>query len=869
MKEGRFMLTNRPQRLLITLSCLAGMVGVCSISAAAPPLRNRINQTVSQGDTVEIQNSVNPRVSRSKDLGPVSPDTRLQSMTLQFSMSADQEAALDQLLGDLQNPASPRYHQWMTPAQYAAQFGLSSADLDKVKSWLSSQGFTVTGVANGGQFISFTGTAAQVQTAFGTSIHQLTYDGQTRIANVTNAQIPSAIAAVVKGVTGLNNFRMKPHVRALRPEFTSSISGNHYLAPGDIYTMYGMSGVMQSGFNGTGVTIAVTGQVDVNQSDLLAFRTAAGLSTTNLPTTIHSAGGSLPVHKCFSSTTANCPIPDLSDLEESTLDLEWSSAMAPGATIVFVNGPDVMMNAMTYAIDQNIAQVVTTSYGACEAGWGTTELVQLGALFKQAAAQGQTVLAASGDEGSADCDAGPSATQGLTVDFPGSSPYVTAMGGTQLNDGTATGATQYWSNSEGPTTNGGSALGYIPEVVWNDASSGSFGGSGGGASEYFTKPAWQQGTGVPNDGSRDIPDVSLTASEAHDQFLYCVDDRTSTSTPLSCTSGFRASDTTVKTVGGTSVDSQIFGGMLALITQKVGGRIGNANPVLYAMGNNATYYTPGATIATNSNVVFNDIISGDNKQSCSAGTPDCSRLGGTMGYTAANGYDLATGWGTINLTNLANAWTKVAPLSSGSNGSAASNTALTVSPGTVTAGATVTFTATVTGSAGAPTGTVQFLVNGAVVGTGTLTNGVATFTYTTSCANLAGLTLPKLTPTGPAAQPARVHGTWYDAGSGIAIAGLLFLVVPRRRRLSSLYIALIAVAITAGLAGCSGGGTVANPTTSTTNTSTANGLLAITASYPGNTTYAGSIAAGITAAGFTNTNSSVTPISVSVTRGGC
>src|SRR5205085_637399 len=189
---------------------------------------------------------------------------------------------------------------------------------------------------------------------------------------------------------------------------------------------------------------------------------------------------------------------------------------------------------------------------------------------KQAAAQGQTVIAASGDEGSADCDAGPSATQGLTVDFPASSPYVTALGGTQFNDGTGTGATQFWSNSEGATTNGGSALGYIPEVVWSDISAGSFGAGGGGPSSYFTKPTWQQGTGVPNDGSRDIPDISMTASDAHDQFLYCMN----VATGVSCTSGFRAADTTVKVAGGTSVDSQIFGGMMALIEQKISGRMG-------------------------------------------------------------------------------------------------------------------------------------------------------------------------------------------------------------------------------------------------------------------------------------------------------
>jgi subtilase family serine protease len=866
-KEGRFMLSNRLPRLVFTFACLAATAGAGIASAA--PVRNRITQPISQAETTEIANSVNPKVKRSTDLGQVSPDTRLESLTLQFSMTAEQTAALDQLLSDLQNPASPQYHQWLTPAQYATQFGLSSADLATVKAWLNSQGFTINTVANGGQFISFSGTAAQAQTAFGTSIHNVSYDGETHYANVTNASIPVAIAAVVSGVAGLQNFRFKPRVHALRPAFTSSVSGNHYIAPGDAYTIYGSNALLNSGVNGTGVKIAVTGQVDINPADIAAFQTAAGLSTANVPTTVVANKDPGAARSCSSATSSNCPSPNQDDLAESSLDVEWSSAMAPGATILFVTGPDIMLDAMTQAVDQNLAPIITTSYGACEAGWGTTELSLLGSVFKQAAAQGQTVLAASADEGATDCDAGPSATQGLTVDFPASSPYVTGMGGTTFNDGTGTGATQYWSNTEGTTSNGGSALGYIPEAVWNDISAGGFGGSGGGASGYFTKPAWQTGKGVPNDGSRDVPDISLNASDTHDQFLYCVN----VAAGSSCTNGFRKSDTTLTVAGGTSFDSQIFGGMLALVEQKIGGRIGNANPMLYALGNNSTYYVPGTTILTNSNVVFNDVTSGDNKMPCTAGTPNCPNAGGSIGYSATNGYDLATGWGSVNLTNLANAWAKVAPLGNGTNGTNASTTALTVSPGTVAAGATVTFTGTVAGSAGAPTGAVQFLVNGAVVGTGTLANGVATYTYTTSCANLAALSMPKLLPQQPAARPKSGRGVWYGAGSGTVVTCLLFVMLPRRRRLSNLYVALIAVAITAGLAGCSGGGTVANPSTTTTTTtttpSTTNGHLVITASYSGSSTYAGSIASGLTTAGFTTTTSTVSPILVTVTPGGC
>ena len=138
----------------------------------------------------------------------------------------------------------------------------------------------------------------------------------------------------------------------------------------------------------------------------------------------------------------------------------------PAATVDFVVGVDVFYNSMTYAIDSKVAPIVMSSYGACEADWGTTDLNTFNTLFKQGNVQGQTILAAAADFGATDCDAGPSATEGLAVDFPASSPYVTGMGGTQPNEGSG----NYWSSTNGAT--GGSALSYIPEVAWNDASTG-------------------------------------------------------------------------------------------------------------------------------------------------------------------------------------------------------------------------------------------------------------------------------------------------------------------------------------------------------------------------------------------------------------
>jgi subtilase family serine protease len=768
-------------RLLSFAAVFAGLAaaGLPTSSAVAQnsiqnSIPNRITTAVSSSRMVVIPGSVHPRALQATDLGPAPADTRLSGMSLRFTPSIAQQAALDQLLGDLQNPSSPRYHQWLTPQQYAAQFGLSSADLARVTSWLASQGFTVTGVANGGMFVTFSGSVAQAQAAFATSIHSLSLNGETHFANVTEASVPSAFADVVGAVTGLHDFHPRPHLRTriVQPNFTSSQSGNHFLAPGDIYTIYDMNSLLASSVDaagtgsltGAGITIAVTGQVDIYTSDVSSFRSAAGLSTTNLPTTVHEPANGDPgqANNCSPSPSTNCPSPNLDDLSESSLDVEWSGAMAPSATILFVNGSDVFLNSMTQAIDQDLAPIITTSYGECEAGWGSSYLNSFNQLFKQASAQGQTILAAAGDDGATDCDAGPSATEGLAVDFPASSPYVTGMGGTQFNgdaeatgSGTTWGATQYWKGTTGSDVIS-SALSYIPEAEWNNASAGDYGGGGGGVSSFFAKPAWQVETApgmgitstnpsVPPDGARDVPDLALDASNVHDALLYCASG--------SCGNGFRIASGTyagdLTAAGGTSFDSQIFGGMLALIEQKLNSKLGNINPTLYALGNNAAYYN------TNSSSVFHDVTSGNNAMQCTAGYTDCP-TGGSIGYSAGTGYDLATGWGSVDLYNLATDWNLVTPLGSGSLGSNTSATTLAASSTTSsatnvtvtpTAPVTVTLTASVssatTGFTTTPTGSVQFLVNnvaatGASKVTLTTANGVTTAAYpfVASCSTL-------------------------------------------------------------------------------------------------------------------------------------
>jgi len=485
------------------------------VPAASAAPQQRISTNFNTGARIEVADSVQPRARAAADLGPAPEGMKLSGMSLRFSMSDAQSAALDQLLADQQNPASPRYRQWLTPDQFGAQFGLSDADIATVTGWLKSQGFTITGVSNGRTFVTFDGTVSQANTAFGTSIHNVLSNGETHFTNITGITVPAALGGVVGAVTGLHDFRPHPHLNMIaHPQFTSSQSGNHFVSPGDLNTIYDVKPLLNGGFTGAGIgtganchsvptgttcgDIAVVGEVDLynnSTSDVLAFRQAAGINTTNLPVTVHEGGD--PGQACNSNLNPGC-FPNANDLSEASLDVEWSGAMAPGASILFVNGPDVVGNALTQAIDQNLAPIITVSYGNCEAAWGSANLNAINQLLKQAATQGQTVISSSGDNGATDCDQGTVAIEGLAVDFPASSPYVLAMGGTMFNgdsaasgSGTVWSSTGYWAGTSGSDAIS-SALSYIPEIAWNeDVAAGSVFAGGGGVSNFFAKPAWQ------------------------------------------------------------------------------------------------------------------------------------------------------------------------------------------------------------------------------------------------------------------------------------------------------------------------------------------------------------------------------------------
>jgi hypothetical protein len=707
-------------------------------------VQNRIAGAVDGGSRTPLSGTIMSRARRATDLGAAPAGKKLESMSLRFGMTSTQQAGLSQLLSDQLNPSSANYHQWLTPEQFGTRFGLSSADLAKVSAWLTSQGLTVTRTARSSTFISFSGTVAQVQQAFGTSIHSLSLNGEPHISNVTDPVLPSAIAGVVTSIVGLNDFKAKPHSRARnvsptdqsQPLYTQTLNGvtSHYISPADFYTIYDENPLLTAStpINGTGVTIAVMGNTDLTSGNVLPdaniaqFRSAAGLPAINLK--LQSA---IPAGGSDAGVSA-------SDIDEAHLDVEWSSAAAPGATILYVySSNNIFADSLTYSIDNKVAPIITISYGLCESGWGTAMLSSYNSLLAQANAQGQTVISSSGDAGATDCDVTGLATEGLNVDFPSSSPYVTSAGGTMFS-GDVNDSAQYWNSNN--ASNGGSAISYIPEQPWNETSgSGGLsagGAGGGGVSAFFSKPEWQTGLGVPNDSSRDLPDISLNAAALHDGYLVCSSGDGQGETP--CVNGFLSSNGQPNVFGGTSFAAPSFAGILALVEQQLGsaatGGLGNIGPTLYGFLNGPTYGT-----------VFHDTIAGSNTVTCTQGTPDCPN-GGAIGYFATTGYDLAMGLGSFDVNKLVTGWSGVKPVGAGTGsgiGTSISTTALTsssslcaVSAGTLALNVTVTGTA----SGPTPTGTIQFFVDNAAVvgGTATLSGGTASYSLVTSSLSSGG-----------------------------------------------------------------------------------------------------------------------------------
>jgi subtilase family serine protease len=618
--------------LLPVLLACAGLFLPAQALPSGPGARPLIDDL----DRVTVPGSIHPRLAALPPSGPAAPDLPMARMILALKLAPDARARLDQLLRDQQDPASPRYHQWLTPDAFGRQFGTPRAELDAATGWLAGQGFTVASVARSGLAITFSGTAVQVGKAFRTTIVDYDLDGVTRHGNATPISLPRGLAAFADGVVSLNDLgrrslarkagplawnRGTPRPESARPQVAVA-SGGNAVGPGDFAAIYGLAPLFQAGTTGAGVTIGVVGRCDLATSDWTAFTDAFGPSL--LPA--RYTGSLQVVHN------GTDPGVTSSDEEfEADTDTQWATAAAPGATIDFVvsassyttDGADL---SAQYIVDNLLAPVMTMSFGACEEELGTAGTTFYQQLWAQAASEGISVCVATGDAGAAGCDGAgePEATGGRAVSGLASTPFNTAVGGTQFQ--VAQGA-PYWST----TTTGyaTSALGYIPEQAWNESTLG-FGimAGGGGASAVYPTPAWQSAYGVPaTPDARFLPDVAFISSAE--------------TTPL-----ITFQEGQAYLGGGTSFASPAMAGIMALVVQKYGSQ-GNADFALYnlARAQFANLYQGGASAPA----VFHDVTSGNNS------------VPGVTGYSAGNGYDEATGLGSLDAAVLVSNWPGAVP----------------------------------------------------------------------------------------------------------------------------------------------------------------------------------------------------------------
>ena len=687
-----------------------------SASAQTPAL---ITQPIDNNSLVTLVGNTRPEANAADDLGPVSDAFTMDHMLLQLQRSPQQEAALDQFIQQLNQPSSPNYHHWLTPAQFGSKFGLAQSDLNTIAQWLQSQGFTVNTVYPSGILIDFSGTAGQVRTAFHTEIHNLNVKGAAHIANMRDPRIPAALAPAVAGIVSLHDFMPHP-AYVKRPSYT--IGNDYYLlVPQDLATIYNFNPLFSSKVTGAGQTIVVIEDTDVySTADWSTFRTTFGLSR-------FPSGSFTEVHPP-STGTNNCADPGVlvgNDFE-AILDAEYASAGAPGAAIQLASCKDTTTTFGGLIALNNLVNastpppVVSISYAECESLNGAASNAAFKSVYSHAATEGVSVFVAAGDWGGDVCGASlgqsTAATTGISVSAFASTPYNVAVGGTDFEDFFQNDQSTYWSSTNSQYY--GSAKSYVPEIPWNDTCGsgltanylgfsttygssglcnsstdvflGIIAGSGGpsacatgsstttgvsnGTCKGYAKPSWQAVYGNPADGVRDLPDVSLFASNGFlgHYYVVCYSDTAGGGAP--CTgvpSGWPGG-------GGTSFASPIMAGVQALVNQKTGARQGLPNAALYqlaaaeygASGNSACNASKGN--GTSSTCTFYDMTQGNMDIPCT-GTYNCYDPSGTYGvlsssdsaykpsFPAASGWDFATGLGSVNVTNLVNNWSTVAP----------------------------------------------------------------------------------------------------------------------------------------------------------------------------------------------------------------
>jgi subtilase family serine protease len=664
---------------------------------AAPPTAPAIVTHVDDATVSALPGDRPGAIDLTTDMGALPAGMALPEIRLELKRPPALQAALDKLVEEQQDKTSPEYHHWLTPADLRA-YGPSQADIDQVVAWLGRQGLRVNSVSRSGMEIDFGGSAETVTKAFHTQMHAVTLHGEAHVSNMAAPAVPAGLMPVIAGVT-LNDFFPKPMAQHVTPSFTAPTQyGTFYaVTPPDFATIYNENPLFTGAafgapITGAGITVAVLEQTKIRSGDVTTFRKTFGLS--GYPGTLVQAN------------PGGCTPPGFTGDEiEAAIDAEWAGATAPGATILVAECKTVP--PLYFGVEtalQNLVEVGTKatafsiSYGENEAISGFAFENGWTNLVEEAAAEGIAVFVSTGDSGVSTSENG-FASDGLFVNGLSDTPYNTAVGGTDFIDGALGESSTYWSSTNGPT--GQSVKSYVPETPWNDSCASTviaalekttaaqlcntqptFGGPGvggsGGQSVFYTKPKWQLTSipGMPNDGRRDQPDVSLFAANGTlgHFYLVCMSDPNEGGAPCHYKN---ANDLLTLAYGGTSFAAPDFAGIAALIQQAnvIFGykpQTGNLAPTLYKAAslqyaNKLLLSTCNSSLGNeiSSGCAFYNVTVGNNAEPCIAKSTDC--IGGSTNgagilynrevtpreaYTARQGYSLAVGLGTVNVTNL-------------------------------------------------------------------------------------------------------------------------------------------------------------------------------------------------------------------------
>jgi subtilase family serine protease len=706
---------------IVLLSILPALVPA-SFGQAVPLILSPVDES----QRVVLRGNTPPEAIAANDRGAVDDSFPMRGIELLLKRSPEHEQAAAALADELQRRGSPQFHKWLSADQYAKQFGVHPQDVAAISDWLRSHGFTIDSIGPNRITILFSGTAGQVKEAFGTEIHTLEVNGERHIANMSDPSIPAALAAAVAGIVSLNDFRPKP-ATAPKSQYTFPLPGMglfYAVVPADLATIYDFNPLFDVRITGQGQTIALIEDSDLyNPDDWKTFRKTFGLDVYQGASleTLH------PGLRCADPGVYYV----YGDDSEAALDVEWASAAAPSAKLVLASCADTTTTfggliAIQNLVNQpHVPSIFSLSYGLCEVQNGAAGNEAFRDAYQQAVLEGVSVFVAAGDEGAASCDPDVSIAQsGVAVNGLASTVYDVAVGGNDFGDLYAGTVTDYWSSTNSATY--GSALSYVPEIPWNDSCASTLitsfegystpyganglcasaigsedfllttaAGSGGpsncatGKSELgnipptytgptptdgtcrgWEKPAWQRVQGNPNDGVRDLPDVSMFAANGlWGHFYFFCNSDPADGAP--CT-GAPDNWSLLNVAGGTSFATPIMAGIQALVNQFWGGPEGNPAPVYYALADqeygsesskNCETFARGGPAPW---CVFHDVTIGDNDVDCtgryncfdpdaSQGVPgvlSISDFSYQLAYKAGVGWDFATGLGSVNATNL-------------------------------------------------------------------------------------------------------------------------------------------------------------------------------------------------------------------------